>query len=173
MDLLEKFKQIKLFVFDVDGVLTDGALYVFATGEQVRKMNIKDGFALRLAVKKGYQLMVMSGGGSEGVLKRLQKLGLADICMKVGDKRQLLSNYLKEKNIPALQVLFMGDDIPDHSAMKLVGLACAPADAIPEIKQLAHYISTKNGGEGCVRDVIEKVLKINGDWELETDLASL
>src|SRR2546423_8425985 len=173
MDLLEKFKQIKLFVFDMDGVLTDGALYVFATGEQVRKMNIKDGFALRLAVKKGYQLMVMSGGDSEGVLKRLQKLGLADIFMKWGDKRQLLSNYFKEKNIPALQALFMGDDIPDHSAMKLVGLACAPADAIPEIKQLAHYISTKNGGEGCVRDVIEKVLKINGDWELETDLASL
>ena len=172
MELLEKFKRIRLFVFDVDGVMTDSSIYVFATGEQVRKLNIKDGFALQLAIKKGYQLMVISGGESEGVLKRLQKLGLADIFMKVTDKRELLTNYLKEKNISKEQVLFMGDDIPDYSAMKLAGLACAPADAMPEIKRLAHYISKRNGGAGCVRDVIEKVLKINGDWELENDLSS-
>ncbi len=172
MTVLERFQKIKLFVFDVDGVLTDGSLYVFADGEQVRRMNIKDGFALQLAVKKGYGLMVMSGSDSQGVIKRLEKLGISDVFMKVADKKQLLLTYLSEKKLAIEDVLFMGDDIPDYAVMKIAGLACAPADAMPEIKTLAQYISTKNGGEGCVRDVIEKVLKINGHWELETDVTS-
>ena len=172
MSLLERFQKIKLFVFDMDGVLTDGSLYVFADGEQVRKMNIKDGFALQLAVKKGYGLLVISGAYSEAVSKRLEKLGISDVLMKVGDKRETLTNYCKEKKISLEEVLFMGDDIPDYSVMKIVGLACAPADAMPEIKSLAHFISTRKGGEGCVREVIEKVLKLNGQWELETDVRS-
>jgi 3-deoxy-D-manno-octulosonate 8-phosphate phosphatase (KDO 8-P phosphatase) len=172
MTLLERFQNIKLFVFDVDGVLTDGSLYVFENGEQVRKMNIQDGFALQLAVKKGYGMMVMSGAQSEGVQKRLEKLGIPDVFMKVADKRQLLLNYLAEKKISAEHVLFMGDDIPDYAVMKIVGLACAPANAAPEIKSVAHFISTTTGGEGCVREVIEKVLKINQQWELETDVRS-
>jgi 3-deoxy-D-manno-octulosonate 8-phosphate phosphatase (KDO 8-P phosphatase) len=172
MSLLERFQNIKLFVFDIDGVLTDGALYVFADGEQVRKMNIKDGFALQLAVKKGYGLLVISGAHSEAVSKRLEKLGITDVLMKVSDKRETLTNYCKEKKIAIEDVLFMGDDIPDYSVMKIVGLACAPADAMPEIKSAAHFISTRNGGEGCVREVIEKVLKLNGHWEMETDVRS-
>ncbi len=172
MTLLERFQKIRLFVFDVDGVLTDGSLYVFADGEQVRKMNIKDGFALQLAVKKGYRMLVISGAFSEGVARRMEKLGITEVFMKVGDKKQLLQNYISEKGIPTEQVLFMGDDMPDYAVMKMVGLACAPADAAPEIKSVAHYISNKNGGEGCVREIIEKVLKINNHWEMETDVRS-
>ena len=172
MTVLERFQKIKLFVFDVDGVLTDGSLYVFNDGEQARKMNIKDGFALQLAVKKGYGMLVISGAYSEAVQKRLEKLGITDVLMKVTDKRQTLLRYLEEKKISAEHVLFMGDDIPDYSVMKIAGLACAPANAAPEIRSIAHFISTSNGGEGCVREVIEKVLKINGHWELETDVRS-
>ena len=172
MSLLKRFQQVKLFVFDIDGVLTDGSLYVFASGEQVRRMNIKDGFALQLAVKKGYGMMVMSGSQSEGVMRRLEKLGITDIFMNVKDKRQQLKDYTENKKFLSEQVLFMGDDIPDYLTMKSVGVACAPLDAMPEIRQAAHYISRCKGGEGCVRDVIEKVLKLNGHWELETDIAS-
>lgn len=172
MSLLKRFQEVKLFVFDVDGVLTDGSLYVFASGEQVRRMNIKDGFALQLAVKKGYGMMIMSGSQSEAVVKRLEKLGITDVFMNVKDKREHLNNYIAEKRFMSEQVLFMGDDIPDYLTMKSVGLACAPSDAMPEIRQVAHYITTCKGGEGCVREVIEKVLKLNGHWELETDIAS-
>ena len=172
MTLLERFQNVKLFVFDVDGVLTDGSLYVFADGEQARKMNIKDGFALQLAVKKGYRLLIISGAQSEGVANRLEKLGITDVFMKVGDKHEVLKKCLTEHDIPTEQVLFMGDDMPDYQVMKKAGIACAPADAMPEIKALAHYISTRKGGEGCVRDVIERVLKLNGHWELETDVRS-
>ena len=172
MTVLERFQKIKLFVFDVDGVLTDGSLYVFNDGEQARKMNIKDGFALQLAVKKGYGMLVISGAYSEAVQKRLEKLGITDVLMKVTDKRETLLRYLEEKKISAEHVLFMGDDIPDYSVMKMAGLACAPANAAPEIRSIAHFISTSNGGEGCVREVIEKVLKINGHWELETNVRS-
>jgi len=172
MTVLERFQKIKLFVFDVDGVLTDGSLYVFNDGEQARKMNIKDGFALQLAIKKGYGMLVISGAYSEAVQKRLEKLGITDVLMKVTDKRETLLRYLEEKKISAEHVLFMGDDIPDYSVMKIAGLACAPANAAPEIRSIAHFISTSNGGEGCVREVIEKVLKINGHWELETNVRS-
>jgi 3-deoxy-D-manno-octulosonate 8-phosphate phosphatase (KDO 8-P phosphatase) len=172
MSLLKKFQNVRLFVFDMDGVLTDGSLYVFADGEQVRKMNIKDGFALQLAIKKGYGVMVVSGAFSEGVSRRLQKLGVSDVFMRVGNKREVLLNYLTEKNIPIEQVLFMGDDIPDYQLMKIAGISCAPADAIAEVRTAAHFVSTIKGGEGCVREVIEKVLKLNGHWELETDIPS-
>jgi 3-deoxy-D-manno-octulosonate 8-phosphate phosphatase (KDO 8-P phosphatase) len=172
MSLLKKFQNIRLFVFDVDGVLTDGSLYVFANGEQVRKMNIKDGYALQLAIKKGYGIMVISGAMSEGVSARLQKLGISDIFMKVVNKREVLIDYLREKNITMEQVLFMGDDIPDYQLMKIAGISCAPADAVADVRSAAHFISTIKGGEGCVREVIEKVLKLNGHWEMETDIPS-
>ncbi len=172
MNLLEQFQQIKLFVFDVDGVLTDGSLYVFTDGEQVRKMNIKDGFALQLAVKKGYRVMVMSGSQSEAVILRLLKLGIHDVFMNIEKKQQHMQEFLTANQITAEQTLFMGDDIPDLQAMKIAGLSAAPSNAVDEIKQAAHYISPHKGGEGCVRDVIEKVLKLNGHWELETDIKS-
>lgn len=172
MTLLDRLQQIKTFVFDVDGVLTDGMLYVFNDGEQVRRMNIKDGFALQLAVKKGYRIIVMSGSHSEAVTSRLHKLGITDVHMRVTDKKGKLGELLQQYGVDWAAVLFMGDDIPDYAVMKRAGVACAPADAAPEIKEAAHYISSHGGGAGCVRDVIEKVLKINGHWELETDIPS-
>jgi 3-deoxy-D-manno-octulosonate 8-phosphate phosphatase (KDO 8-P phosphatase) len=172
MTILDQFKNINTFVLDVDGVLTDGTIYVFDNGEQVRAMNIKDGFALQLAIKKGYNILVISGGKSPAVTSRLNKLGITDVFMGALDKRAVLLQFMKEKGIAADKVLFMGDDVPDYMAMLEAGLKCAPADAVQEIKKIAAYISMKEGGKGCVREVIEKVLKLNGHWELDTDVPS-
>lgn len=172
MSILEKFRTIRAFILDVDGVLTDGTVQVFETGEQVRNMSIRDGYALQLAVKKGYKVAVISGASSEGVRKRLQLLGITDIFMKVEDKLGKLEEYAKENGLQTDEILFMGDDIPDYSVMRYVGLPCAPADAAPEIRHVAAYISSFGGGQGCVRDVIEKVLKLNGHWALDTSVAS-
>ena len=172
MNVLEKFKAIKTFVFDVDGVLTDGTLLVLNDGQHARMMNIKDGYALQLAIKKGYRVVVISGGTSEAVKDRLDKLCVKDCFLKVDDKKEKLLTYVTEHQLSWDEVLFMGDDIPDHTSMQLVGLPCCPADAVPEIKQVSHYISPIAGGKGCVRDVIEKVLKLNGHWDLDTSVAS-
>ncbi len=172
MSVLEKFKSIRTFVFDVDGVMTDGMVLVYETGEQVRRMSTRDGYSLQLAVKKGYRVIVISGGSSEGVRQRLEYLGIRDIYLNVHDKVKVLDEYAKEHSLDEKDMLYMGDDIPDYGAMLHVGLACAPADAAPEIRHMAAYISSFNGGQGCVRDVIEKVLKLNGHWELDLSLAS-
>ena len=172
MPLLTKFKAITTIALDMDGVLTDGSLLVFEDSRFLRTMNIKDGYALQLAVKKGFQVLIISGSHSDAVTTRLQGLGITNIFMKQSDKKACLTEYMKENNIRPEQVLFMGDDIPDFQVMKAVGLACAPNDAAEEIKSIAHYISPYCGGKGCVRDVIEKVLKMNGAWELETGIAS-
>ncbi|HRE49999.1 MAG TPA: HAD hydrolase family protein [Flavitalea sp.] len=172
MNILDQFKKIRAFVFDMDGVLTDGTVYVFDSGEQVRRMSIRDGFALQLAVKKGYRVAVISGGHSSGAASRLNKLGITDVFMDVKDKRSVLLQYMSDHGFSRDEVLFMGDDIPDHAAMKESDLSCAPADAAPEIKKIAGYIAIASGGMGCAREVIEKTLKLNGCWELETDTAS-
>ena len=172
MTLIDQFRNINTFVFDVDGVLTDGMVYVFDNGEQVRKMSIKDGFALQLAIRKGYRVLVISGGQSSAVASRLRKLGISDVFMGITDKRAILLEYMSSRSISREEVLFMGDDIPDFMAMKEAGIPSAPADARPEIIRQATYISMYQGGNGCVRDVIEKVLKLNGHWELDTDIAS-
>jgi 3-deoxy-D-manno-octulosonate 8-phosphate phosphatase (KDO 8-P phosphatase) len=172
MEQIEQFRQITTFILDVDGVLTDGTIYVFDNGEQVRKMSIRDGFALQLAIKKGYRVLVISGSNSPAVVHRLRKLGITDAFMNIFDKRAVMLQYMNDHSIRKEQVLFMGDDIPDYMAMQEAGLACAPADAALEIKKVASYISVKDGGDGCVRDIIEKVLKLNGHWEIETDIAS-
>ena len=172
MSVLEKFKSIRTFVFDVDGVMTDGNVQVTDKGEQWRTMNTKDGYSLQLAVKKGYRVLVISGGQSEGVRLRLEGLGIKDVFLHVKDKMERLRAYMQEHDLGIEDMLYMGDDIPDYGVMKQVGLACAPADAAPEIRHIAAYISSFNGGHGCVRDVIEKVLKLNGHWELDTSIAS-
>jgi len=172
MNILDQFKQITTFVFDVDGVLTDGTLFVFDDGQFVRRMNIKDGFALQLAVKKGYRVAIISGGTSDAVTQRLNKLGIQDVFMQVTDKKAKLTAYAQQYNLKWHEVLFMGDDIPDYEVMKQVGVPCAPADAAMEIRQIAKYIAQLPGGQGCVREVIEKVLKLNNNWELHTDVAS-
>src|SRR5215210_3508606 len=146
MDLLEQFRLIKTFVFDVDGVLTDGTLLIFDDGQMVRKMNIKDGYALQLALKRGYRVVIISGGTSESVRDRLNRLGVQDVFLKVHNKQEVLSEYVMQNELNWDQVLFMGDDIPDYIVMKLVGLPCAPADAAPEIRQISIYVSSINGG---------------------------
>lgn len=165
MNILELFKPVKTFVFDVDGVLTDGTLQLLENGGLSRKMHIKDGYALQLAVKKSYHVAIISGGNSSQVEKRLRGLGITDIFLGVVDKKEKLEEYLSENALSPAHVLYMGDDIPDYEAMKSVALSTCPNDASREIKSICQYISPVNGGEGCVRDVIEKVLKLNGDWK--------
>ena len=135
-------------------------------------MNIKDGYALQLAVKKGYRVLVISGGTSDAVKQRLDRLGVTENFLQVENKKEKLTEYVAQHDLKWEEVLFMGDDIPDYSAMQLVGLACCPADAATEIKQISQYISPLEGGKGCARDVIEKVLKLNGHWDLDTAVAS-
>jgi len=167
MNILELFAPIRTFVFDVDGVLTDGNLLLAEDGSMLRALNIKDGYAVQLAVKKGYGVWVMSGSVSEPVRKRFNSLGIADVYTDVESKMELLHELVISKKTDFTTILYMGDDIPDLEAMRLTGLPCCPSDAVPEIKQVAKYISPFPGGKGCVRDVIEKVLKLNGDWDMQ------
>ncbi|MEP6748727.1 MAG: HAD family hydrolase [Bacteroidota bacterium] len=172
MSLLNDFKQVKCFGFDVDGVLTDGSILLLDDGQMARIMNTKDGYALQLAIKKGYHIIIISGGGNAGVQQRLHKLGIENVYINAENKQQVLAAYLQAKNIQPAEVLFMGDDIPDYNAMKSIGLPCCPADAVAEVKSISKYISGLEGGKGCVREVIEKVLKLNGHWHIETGIAS-
>lgn len=164
MNLLEQFKQIRTFVFDIDGVLTDGSVIIISESEHLRTMNVRDGYAIQHAVKKGYEVVIISGGISKPAAGRLEYLGVKNVYMKVKDKADVLSQFLSSHNLKWEETLFMGDDIPDIEVMKLVGIAACPADATPEVKAISNYISPVNGGRGCARDVIEKVLKLNGDW---------
>lgn len=164
MNILAAFKPIKLFALDVDGVLTDGSLLLLNDGQMMRRMNIKDGYALQLAIKKGYHIVVISGGSSEAVKMRLEKLGVKDVFMSVLNKSAVLQQYMQEHSIRENEVLYMGDDMPDIAVMKMAGLACCPADAVAEVRDISAYISPIKGGEGCVRDIIEKVLKLNAHW---------
>ncbi len=160
----ELMNSIQTFILDIDGVLTDGYVHVKTNGDLERRMNIKDGYALKTAINKGYAICIISGGSNEGVRKRLENLGLTDIYLGVHDKLPLLHKYTKDKGISLEDCIYMGDDIPDLPAMQVVGLPCCPKDAVPEIQNAALYISDKNGGAGCVRDVIEQVLKVQGKW---------
>ncbi len=174
MNLLEQFKQINTFVFDMDGVLTDGSLLIMSGNEFLRTMNIKDGYAIQLAVKKGYHVVVISGSVSKPCAERLEYLGVKNVFMKVKDKEEVLAQYLLANNLKWENCLFMGDDIPDLEVMKMAGLAACPADAVSEIRAASVFISQYNGGKGCVREVIEKVLKLNRHWPVQsTDTASL
>lgn len=156
----------------MDGVLTDGSLLIDNENMWLRKMNIKDGYALQLAVKCGYKIAVISGSDAPPVTERLLKLGIRDVFMKVTDKENLLKKYLLENGLNISETLFMGDDIPDYQCMLLAGFACCPADAAVEIKKISSYISPIRGGYGCVRDVIEKVMKLNNNWPLHTPVPS-
>ncbi|MFD1096060.1 KdsC family phosphatase [Salegentibacter chungangensis] len=160
----EYLNQINTFVFDVDGVLTDGTIQVSTHGELLRTMNMKDGYAMKAAVEAGYTVCIISGGKNEGVRKRLRGLGITDIYLGVHDKVEQMDEFFDIYSIKPDEVLYMGDDIPDYHPMKLVGLPCCPQDAAPEIKELSKYVSHRKGGKGCVRDVIEQVLKVQGKW---------
>ena len=160
----EIMPQITTFIFDVDGVLTNGMVHISTTGELTRQMSIKDGYALKTAVDKGYNVCVISGGTNEGVRKRLEGLGLKDIFLGAHNKIEQYNAYMEEKNIKAEEVLYMGDDLPYYPVMQLVGLPTCPKDAASEIQNISAYISQKKGGLGCARDVIEQVLRVRGDW---------
>lgn len=160
----EYLSNITTFVFDVDGVLTDGNVLITTDGELLRKMNIKDGYAIKAAISKGYNVCIITGGTNEGVKKRLQGLGVTDIYLGAHHKIEALDEYLDIYDIDLKNVLYMGDDIPDIPPIKVVGMATCPQNATPEVKINCHYISPINGGSGCVRDVIEQVLKVRGDW---------
>ena len=160
----EVMPQITTFVFDVDGVLTDGTVTIFPNGELVRKMHTKDGYALKTAIDKGYNVCIISGGTNEGVRSRLSGLGVTNIYLGAHNKIDQLSEYLENNNIEPRHVLYMGDDIPDYQVMQQVALAACPKDAVPEIQDISLYVSQKKGGNGCVRDVIEQVLKVQDNW---------
>ncbi|MEY8020158.1 KdsC family phosphatase [Muriicola sp. SD30] len=156
--------QITTFVFDVDGVLTDGRVLITSEGDLLRTMNIQDGYAIKTAIQKEYNICIITGGTNEGVRQRLKGLGVKDINLGAHNKVEILEEYLENNHILPEHVLYMGDDIPDIPAMQQVKLACAPQNAAPEVKAICKYISHKYGGEGCVRDVVEQVLKARGDW---------
>ncbi|HRH03162.1 MAG TPA: HAD-IIIA family hydrolase [Bacteroidia bacterium] len=160
----ELLSGITTFIFDVDGVLTDGSVTLLPDGEQVRKMNIKDGFALQLAIKKGYRVAIISGGKSESIRTRMQGLGVTDVYLGIANKVEKFDDYLISENIKPEEVLYMGDDLPDFEVMKKVGVAVCPFDAAPEIVALSLYVSRHKGGEGCVRDVIEQTLRLHNKW---------
>ena len=161
--------NITTIILDVDGVLTNGYVTIMPNGELVRTMNIKDGYALKTAVNKGYRICIISGGTNEGVRKRLANLGIKDIYLGAHQKTEQW-NLLKEKyNLNPSEVLYMGDDIPDLPVLMEVGLPCCPNDAAPEIQQISKYISYKKGGEGCVRDVLEQIMRVQGKWTEETE----
>nr|WP_121271318.1 HAD-IIIA family hydrolase [Pedobacter schmidteae] len=161
---LEQLKQVTTLIFDIDGVLTNGDIIASDSGEFLRTFNIKDGYALQLAVKRGYHVCIISGGKGAAMQKRFEGLGINNIFLGVSDKVAVYNSLCTEYNLNSLEVLYMGDDIPDLKIMQLVGLAVCPADAVPEIKAISHYISPYNGGKAAVRDVVEKVLKVQGKW---------
>ena len=162
--LLEQLKHITTFIFDIDGVLTNGDIIASDSGEFLRTFNIKDGYALQLAVKKGYHVCIISGGKGVAMETRFEGLGITHVFLGVSDKVAVYNSFLEKHKLSAPEVLFMGDDIPDLKVMKLVGIATCPADAVPEIKAVSQYISPYTGGKTAVRDVIEKVLKVQTNW---------
>ncbi|HQV37153.1 MAG TPA: HAD-IIIA family hydrolase [Flavobacterium sp.] len=162
----EIMNDITTFILDVDGVLTDSSVHITPTGEMLRVMNIRDGFAMKAALESGYNVCIISGGNNEGVRIRLRNLGISDIYLGSPDKEETFKEYCEIYNIKPEQVLYMGDDIPDYHVMQLVGLPTCPQDSSPEIKAISNYISHKNGGKGAVRDVIEQVMKVQGKWHL-------
>ena len=172
MNVLEHLKRINTFIFDVDGVLTDGRVLLLENGLQARQMHIKDGLALQMALKYGYNVVIISGGYSDPVLKRMHYLGVTEVYLAIKNKYQFIENYLAERKIKWETVLFMGDDLPDIETLMAVGVATCPSDAIAEVREVSEYISSIGGGYGCVRDVIEKVLKLNDNWKFDTEVTS-
>ena len=173
MLLFERLKRVRAFVFDVDGVLTDGQVLVTESGEQLRSFNIKDGYALQLAIKRNYPIAIITGGRSEGVRSRMEGLGIQSVFMNVSDKEAVLATWMYQNNLQREDLLVMGDDVPDLPLMEGAGLAACPDDAIEDIKHQAHYISALKGGQGAVRDVIEKVMRLQETWDSNPNIKSI
>ena len=157
-------QAIKAIIFDVDGVLSLNTIQMSADGMPIRTVNIKDGYAIQLAIKLGLKLSIISGGTDKGVEERYRKLGMTDVFMSCSTKIDVLHEYLATHQLTPEEVIYVGDDIPDYEIMKIVGCPCCPADACSDIKELSLYVSPHNGGEGCARDIIEQVLRAQGHW---------
>lgn len=157
-------RKIRGFIFDVDGVLSKDVIPLHPNGDPMRTVNIKDGYALQLAVKKGYQVAIITGGYTDSVKMRFERLGVKYIYMRSSVKMKDYTDFMNRTGLKPEEVLYAGDDIPDYEVMKQVGLPVAPADAASEIKDISLYISSKNGGEGIARDVIEQTMKTQGTW---------
>jgi len=160
----EEFKKVKAFIFDVDGVLSKETTPLDPEGDPMRTANVKDGFAIRVALRKGFGMAIMTGGCSERVRHRYRKLGVTWYYDGVNDKMQCLHDFIRKTNTDPGTILFMGDDLVDLEVMETIGMPACPRDAVPEVLERAKYISAKKGGKGCVRDVIEQVLRAQGKW---------
>ena len=172
MNALAEFKRVTTFIFDIDGVLTDSTVLLLDNGLQARRMNIKDGLGLQMAIKNGFRVITISGSYSEPVIQRLKKLGVDEVQMSVLNKKEFIMQYIEDNKLDWKEILYMADDLPDLELMRMVGLPCCPADAVPEILELSKYISPVNGGSGCARDVIEKVLRVQDKWIFHEDVVS-
>lgn len=160
----EDLKNIKAFAFDVDGVLSDPKVYLSAEGELLRTMNTKDGYALQYASKRGYPIAIITGGRTESVGMRFKGLGIQDIYLGASRKMDDFVDFRLKYGLEPGEILYMGDDLPDYEVMKACGVACCPSDAVEEIKSVSVYISHLSGGNGCVRDILEQVLRLHGKW---------
>ncbi len=156
-------------IFDIDGVFTDSRLTVFEDGSMIRVMNVRDGYAIKQALRAGIQIIVITGGSSMGVIKRLKGLGINEIYSGIQDKMAIYEELLDKHGLDEALIMYMGDDLPDYQVMRRVGFPVCPADAAIEIVKIAQYISPMAGGAGCVRDVIEKTLKVQGHWPIFED----
>ncbi len=163
----EQLKDITTFIFDYDGVMTNGDVLVDADGVPLRSTNVKDGFALQLAARLGYNIAIITGGYSVSIEKRMEMLGIKDVFVRSASKVEVLQKYMETKNLKPEEIIYMGDDLPDYPVMKMVGLPVCPADAVPEIKDISLYISHLGGGKGAVRDIIEQVLKAQDKWMMD------
>ncbi len=164
MNVKEKFKHVKAFAFDVDGVFADENVLLNPNGQLLRSVSIKDGYALQYTIKQGYPVAIITGGTTESVRMRFQALGVTDIYLASTDKKDDFEDFIAKYDLKPEDVLYMGDDIPDYEVMQYVGIPTCPANAAQEIKNLAIYISDKDGGKGCVRDILEQVLKVQQKW---------
>ncbi len=160
----EELRKVKAFAFDVDGVLSSQTMPLHPTGEPMRTVNIKDGYAIQLAVKKEYPVAIITGGNTEAVRMRFESLGVTDIYLGSYIKIDNFNDFIYKYGLDPENVLYMGDDLPDYEVMRMVGFPTCPADAVTEIKQISKYISNLNGGDGCVRDIIEQVLRLHNKW---------
>ena len=164
MAYLELFKQVRAFVFDVDGVFTNNEVIVTEDGALVRKMHIRDGYAIKAAVRAGYPIAIITGGKSEGVKKRFTDLGVKDIYLGKTDKMDAFDEFVHLYDLNPAEILYMGDDLPDYQVMRRVGCPVCPADAAQELFPIAVYVSPYAGGQGCVRDVVQQVMALQGEW---------
>jgi 3-deoxy-D-manno-octulosonate 8-phosphate phosphatase (KDO 8-P phosphatase) len=156
--------KIKGIIFDVDGVLSPDSIPLHPSGEPMRVINTKDGYAMQLAAKQGFHLGIITGGDSSAVRKRFESLGFRYVYLKAKYKLNEFNDFLQKTGLSPDEICYVGDDIPDYEIMKQVGLPVCPADAVPEIKAISKYISHKSGGSGVGRDIIEQILKTQGKW---------